>query len=320
MQKVVGRALSSTWLALAGLRGPECPTLLRAAFFHAVGAKSHTYDGFVKPYLAIGMIYRDEAPYLREWLEFHRLVGVERFFLYNNNSTDDHMRVLAPYIDAGIVVWEDFPGFPRQLECYQRCIDTHRDDARWIAIIDADEFLFSPTRRPLPEILRDYEEHVGVTVNCLQFGTSGHQTPPPGLVIENYTHRLRLDRPRNRMVKSIVDPQRVVGPGRDPHYFLYGPQVRPVDELGRRVRGSMSESVSVERLRINHYFTRSQVERERKLASLRADAGLPRPRENVEQRDARLNEEHDEAILEYAPALRQALGMESAGVRSAGRA
>ena len=39
-------------------------------------------------YLAICTIYRDNAPYFREWIEFHRLVGVERFFLYNNRSDD----------------------------------------------------------------------------------------------------------------------------------------------------------------------------------------------------------------------------------------
>ena len=38
-----------------------------------------------------------------EWIEFHRLVGVERFFLYDNGSTDDHREVLAPYVEEGIV-------------------------------------------------------------------------------------------------------------------------------------------------------------------------------------------------------------------------
>ena len=46
-------------------------------------------------YLSICAVYRDEAPYLREWVEFHRLVGVERFFLYNNDSVDEHREVLA---------------------------------------------------------------------------------------------------------------------------------------------------------------------------------------------------------------------------------
>ena len=27
-------------------------------------------------YLAVCAIYRNEGPYLREWIEFHRLVGV----------------------------------------------------------------------------------------------------------------------------------------------------------------------------------------------------------------------------------------------------
>ena len=34
-------------------------------------------------YLSICAIYRDEAPYLVEWIEFHRLVGVEHFYLYD---------------------------------------------------------------------------------------------------------------------------------------------------------------------------------------------------------------------------------------------
>src|SRR4051794_35476653 len=56
------------------------------------------------PYqLAIGAIFRDEAPYLKEWIEFHKLVGVQHFYLYNNYSTDDYESVLRPYIEIGEV-------------------------------------------------------------------------------------------------------------------------------------------------------------------------------------------------------------------------
>ena len=37
-------------------------------------------DRQAKSYLSLCAIYRDEARYMREWLEFHRLFGVERFF------------------------------------------------------------------------------------------------------------------------------------------------------------------------------------------------------------------------------------------------
>ena len=40
-------------------------------------------------YLAICAIFRDEAPFLDEWIAFHRLMGVEHFFLYDNGSVDN---------------------------------------------------------------------------------------------------------------------------------------------------------------------------------------------------------------------------------------
>ena len=49
------------------------------------------------------MMFRNEAAYLKEWIEYHHLAGVEHFWLYNNNSTDQWQDVLQPYIDWGIV-------------------------------------------------------------------------------------------------------------------------------------------------------------------------------------------------------------------------
>ena len=40
-------------------------------------------------YSSICAIFKDEARFLREWLEYHRLIGIEHFYLYNNFSTDD---------------------------------------------------------------------------------------------------------------------------------------------------------------------------------------------------------------------------------------
>lgn len=48
-------------------------------------------------------ISKNEAPYIREWIEFHRLVGVSKFYFYDNESDDDTPDVLAPYIADGIV-------------------------------------------------------------------------------------------------------------------------------------------------------------------------------------------------------------------------
>ncbi|XDE60951.1 glycosyltransferase family 92 protein [Arthrospira platensis BEA 1257B] len=56
---------------------------------------------------SICAIMRDEGCYLMEWLEFHKLVGVERFYLYNNNSVDNTQDIVIPYIQTGEVIFHD---------------------------------------------------------------------------------------------------------------------------------------------------------------------------------------------------------------------
>ena len=96
-------------------------------------------------YLAVCAIYRDEASYMKEWIEFHRLVGVERFYLYDNRSADDHREVLAPYAERGEVMIYDWPMEQGQVAAYNDCVARHGAEARWIAFLDLDEFLFSAT-------------------------------------------------------------------------------------------------------------------------------------------------------------------------------
>ena len=83
---------------------------------------------------------KDEGSYLVEWLEFHKLVGVERFFLYDNTSTDNTIDVLRPYIESGEVIYHYWPHKPGQMSAYTHCLNNHRYDSEWIAFIDLDEF------------------------------------------------------------------------------------------------------------------------------------------------------------------------------------
>jgi Glycosyltransferase family 92 len=280
------------------------------------------------PYLSICAIYRDEARYLREWIEFHRLVGVERFFLYDNLSADDHREVLAPYVANGTVVVHDWPiSYIAQMPCYRNCLDLHREDSRWIAFIDVDEFLFSPTGTPVSEVLRDYEQWPGVGVHWAMFGTSGHRKRPAGLVIENYLYRMDPALPATRpgtwfrerkYVKSIIDPKRTVAP-RSGHLFHHT-RGHPVDENKQPLEKGFTDAPSYERLRINHYFTKSEQEYdERRHGKTRVAFGVTkeiRAPKKFEHYDRELNQERDDVITMYVPRLREALGMPPAPVVS----
>jgi hypothetical protein len=261
-------------------------------------------------YLSAFCIYYNEAYYLREWIEFHKLVGFERFYLYNNFSTDDHRDVLEPYIADGTVVHHEWPVEPAQLAGYRDILARHGDETFWLAFFDIDEFLYSPTGERVADVLRrEFEEFPGVGVNEITFGTSGHATRQPGLAIESFVRRCEIAKPRNRIIKSIVQPRRVADVGNDPHYFRYVDKNRAVTEKKEPIRGPLTESVSVELLRINHYMTRSQAERNQKNAGPDVLRGGRRKMPKAAARDLMLNDEEDTTILRYAPALREALGM-----------
>jgi glycosyl transferase family 92 len=264
-----------------------------------------------RPYLSVCGVYRDEAPYLREWIEFHRLVGVERFFLYDNKSSDEHLEVLEPYLENGIVILHDWPVFPAgQHAAYEHCLVEHREDSRWIAFIDLDEFLFSPTHRPVTDVLAGLERWPGVGVNSVFFGTSGHRTRPAGLVIENY---LENDSGAGKnAIKSIIDPRRTARCD-SVHSFTYV-EGTAVNEHGYPIHGHLTKSVSHSILRINHYWAKSEEQFRAKCAQPGAANGYFRPWYDMSRlAGGRLNDE-SYAIAKYAPALREALAQPAAAV------
>ena len=266
-------------------------------------------------YLAVCTIYRDDAEYLREWIEFHRLVGVERFLLYNNQSSDSHRRILEPYAAQGLVSVEDWPhrlypavGQPSGgVQAFTDCVWRYRDTSRWIAFIDVDEFLFSPSNEPLTSVLRDFEAHPGVVVSRYEYGPSGHAEKPDGLVIESYLERIAAAPERPVLYKSVVQPARTIG-CIDFHRFLYRDGAA-VNEHGWAVgTGTLPERspATAARLRINHYGTRSLEEMQAK-DDLWEASGRGRPKQLFWERHRGGRAVHDDSISAYVPELRRRL-------------
>lgn len=267
------------------------------------------------PYLSVHSCLGYDSEYLREWIEFHRLVGVERFFLYNNGDRDAQRALLEPYVDDGIVVLHEFPGLPVQVRAFEHCVQNHRADSRWIAFIDTDEFLFSPTDRPLAQVLAEYEEWPAIGVCRAFYGPSGHVTKPPGLVTESYLRRIASPTPRGGALaaKAIIDPQRTTR-AVNPHLFEHSGGPYPggpyVDEAGRTIEVGAVESPVMEKLRINHYWTRSEEECRLKYSRLRADTGEPYLSSRSVEGMLALEKAYgvqDDTILPHVPALRQRL-------------
>ena len=113
--------------------------------------------------LAVCTIFRNEAPYLKEWIDYHhKALGASHFYLYNNDSTDNYQEVLKPYIDKGLVElidWESneqhalrgwSPDYQDEgplwnaytIEAYNDCLHQRAlKKAKWVACLDVNEYI-----------------------------------------------------------------------------------------------------------------------------------------------------------------------------------
>lgn len=233
-------------------------------------------------YLTISAIMKNEGPYLTEWLEFHRMVGVQHFFLYDNNSDDETRAILDPYISSGLVTYHFWPDHPGQLKAYMHTLNSYRDASFWIAFIDLDEFLIPVTHNSIPAILTEFEEFGALGVNWFLYGTSGHETKPDGLQLENYVYRSRAEIKSNFHIKSIINPRKTKSPC-DPHCFRMLPGHCTVNENKEAVSSALTACNSTRKIRINHYFTRSVAESRQKMARGRAPSKQKRPWRDFER-------------------------------------
>ncbi len=53
-------------------------------------------------YLSLCLVCKDENNYLAEWLNYHILMGVERFYIYDNDSQIPVRDTLKDYVRQGV--------------------------------------------------------------------------------------------------------------------------------------------------------------------------------------------------------------------------
>lgn len=263
---------------------------------------------FVFPHeLAITAIIKDEGNYIEEWLDYHIAAGVTKFYIYDNGSTDNIRQVLAPYLKDGTVEYIYYPGNYRQLEAYNESLLHHKFECRYMGFIDIDEFLLPLQGERLIDILDDImamdAKAGGIAVTCKSFGSSGHKTMPSEGVLKGYLHRAPdgydwcvFPWKWDAHVKTITNPRRVLAFA-SPHHALYYWNCYAIDENGNRVDGMDNFVADCNRLRVNHYFTKSWEEWVAKQHKGKADVEGLRPLEEFEWRDR--NDVYDDAIVVY---------------------
>lgn len=169
--------------------------------------------------LAICLIVKNEARYLAEWIEYHLLIGVDKIYIYDNNSDDDLLSVCAAYRDVvQIYPWPSTDN--QQRHAYIHFASRHGKEFDWCAFIDADEFMAYQGEGSLKSYLKSHDDKNGLLMGWRLFGTNGHQRRPAGLVVENYTKTHSVS--PNPYWKTVcragrIDTEQI----KTPHHFPY---------------------------------------------------------------------------------------------------
>lgn len=209
--------------------------------------------------LVIAASLKNEADNIFEWICFHSLVGVQHFFLYLNDCTDETLAEIRRFPNQTVITIHSVEGEFGQRRALQHFIATYGNQVDWVAMIDGDEYLYPAEGDSLIPTIDGLERTgaSGIAVNWLNFGSNGHERKPAELCIEAFTRRAPDTFSDHYVIKSICKPANIVRYPHPHHCVVVGGYVltdgTPVDPVMGRV-----PRISSTGIRLNHYFTKSK--------------------------------------------------------------
>ncbi|CAM6115517.1 unnamed protein product [Calypogeia fissa] len=152
----------------------------------------------------------NKARFIREWVMFHSFMGVEKYFVYDNDSDDDTEEVLHSLADYNVsrMVW---PWIKTQQAAFSHCTILARDQCEWVLFTDVDEYIYPYSYLKNPRandsdalvlhrlidgeidsaLLKRRQKLGQIQFDCNNFGPSGLKRTPNQGVTVGYTCRVK---------------------------------------------------------------------------------------------------------------------------------
>lgn len=182
--------------------------------------------------IAICAIAKNENLYIRDWVEYHKNLGIDKIFLYDNNDINgEHFEdVISDYINSKYVVVFNKRGIEKgivydkdninlQPKCY---IETYNqlknnNDFKWIFFIDIDEYINIKTGT-LKEYLNDekYDNYDTIVFPWVNYNDNNKLKYEPGSLIDRFPNKSIILN-KEEQVKCCV---RIGKDIKDYHQFL----------------------------------------------------------------------------------------------------
>ena len=214
---------------------------------------------------SICIIVKDEGPYIKEWLDYHKKIGFQHFYIYDNNNNPEDLKAIENRKDCTII---KFPGIAKQVSAYQHFATHFSHQTKWIAFIDGDEFIVPSKHNNINDFIAEYGHLKSIAINWKLFTSNNHIKKPKGLVTANYTQSAF-----NNHVKLILNTKllRVCKINHMHNVIMYA---KTLD--GKIIESHFNEKDFNNIIRINHYFTKSKDEFAKKIERGRATGAIKR--------------------------------------------
>ncbi len=134
------------------------------------------------------------------WVSYHRRIGVDKFFIYDNGCEMDLVRKYKNREDIEILHW---PWPKSQLQAQNHFLVHARTRCHWVILFDVDEYIalrysgtWAKSMKPKPAMLRSYLRYAKlngfsqIVMKPIDMGSSGILKQPNDPPPESFIHRI----------------------------------------------------------------------------------------------------------------------------------
>ncbi len=220
---------------------------------------------------------KDEAPYILEWIAYHRAIGVDDFIIYTNACSDGTPEILERLQELGIAQHRNNDNWkgnsPQQHALNQSLKEPVIENAEWVIHIDVDEFInVRVGNGTLDDFFARVPDATNVAMTWRLFGHNGVRALSDRPVIAQFDHAAPKYCPKphtvwgfKTMVKNIGAygklschrPNKLRPEAADKVLWVNGsgrPMGPEVAEKGWR---SSLKTIGYDLIQLNHYALRS---------------------------------------------------------------
>ena len=207
-----------------------------------------------KKFLCAVSVLKDEEIFVDEWLVYHKMLGIEYFFLFDDGAglpLRSLLKVHEKY--CSVIPWFEAGRVKRngQIEAFRLALSELIQEFEWVIFLDVDEFVVLKDDKNIEKFLGRFPMASAVSLNWHLFGHNGFFDDPNRLITSSLTKRRLKPHHEEKTFSRTSSISKI----NSPHYCDLKSGVR-VDANGKKFNSRIyPEKTKI--AHINHYQCRS---------------------------------------------------------------